>query len=104
MAALLGREAARDVYDLDLLLPTATPSVEQVRWAIERADLGGRDPCEALDAHIDGLTWGRFRSELRDSLPEHIAERIDEPEWAAIKQRVRDGAGRLLRTAAGTEP
>lgn len=103
LAALLGREAARDVYDLDLLLPTGTPSMEQVRWAIERADVGGEDPCEVLDAHIDGLTWERFHNELRDSLPDHIAERIDESEWALMKQRVRDGVERLLRTAVGTE-
>lgn len=78
------------------------PSVEQVRWAIERAGIGDEDPREVLAAHLDGLTWERFHNELRDSLPDHIAERIDEAEWAAMKRRVRDAAERLLCMVAGS--
>jgi predicted nucleotidyltransferase component of viral defense system len=99
VAALLGRGAARDVYDLDLLLPAVAPSVEQVQWAIERASLGSQDPLEVLGARLDALTWQRFQTDLRDALPEHIAERVDEAEWSAMRSRVRDGVRRLLESA-----
>jgi hypothetical protein len=99
VAALLGRGAARDVYDLDLLLPAVAPSVEQVQWAIERASLGSQDPLEVLGARLDALTWQRFQTDLRDALPDHIAERVDEAEWSAMRSRVRDGVRRLLESA-----
>jgi predicted nucleotidyltransferase component of viral defense system len=99
VAALLGRGAARDVYDLDLLLPAAAPSAEQVRWAVKRANLGRQNPLEVLGIRLDALTWQRFRTDLRDALPEHIAERVDETEWSAMKGRVRDGIQRLLEAA-----
>jgi predicted nucleotidyltransferase component of viral defense system len=97
VAALLGRGAARDVYDLDLLLPGAVPSAEQVTWAVERADLQEQDPVEVLGARLDALTWQRFQTDLLDALPEHIAERIDEAEWSAMRDRVGEGVQRLLQ-------
>jgi hypothetical protein len=104
VAALLGRGAARDVYDLDLLLPYAAPSAKQIGWAIERADLQGQDPVEVLGARLDALTWQRFQTDLRDALPEHIAERIDEAEWSSMRGRVRNGVQRLLERATGGRP
>lgn len=87
-------------YDLDLLLPATAPSAEQIRWAIERAALEKQDAVEVLGARLDALTWQRFQTDLRDALPEHIAERIDEAEWSSMKGRVREGVQCLLEAAA----
>lgn len=97
LAALLGRSVPRDVYDLDLLHHTdKQPSAEQVTWAVKRAKLEGTNPVTVLRAHLGELTWPRFISELRDALPPEVAERLDETEWTALKQRVREYAERQL--------
>lgn len=97
LAALLGREAARDVYDLDLLMrAAAAPSTEQVRWAIKRAQLQPQDAPVVLHAHLQNLNWQRYLTELRDALPEETAERIDEREWQALRKRVEDYLTKLL--------
>ncbi|MGB9429059.1 MAG: nucleotidyl transferase AbiEii/AbiGii toxin family protein [Gammaproteobacteria bacterium] len=97
LAALLGRETARDVYDLDLLMgASAAPSPEQVRWAVKRAQLQEQDPLAVLRAHLDGLDWQRYLTELRDALPEETAARIDEREWSALRKRVGDYVAGLL--------
>lgn len=41
---------------------------------------------------MDALSWDRFRTELLDALPDHIAERIDAEEWTSMKRRVADYA------------
>lgn len=105
LAALLGREVPRDIYDLDLLIATSPPpSPDQIQWAIHRADLQDQDPIQILKARLKALTWDRYMTELRDSLPEHVAERIDEAEWRALKQRVGNYAERLLHNQAGLQP
>lgn len=89
LAALLGREAARDVYDLDLLMSaSASPSSAQVRWAIKRAQLQPQDAPAALHTHLQNLNWQRYLTELRDALPEEAAARIDAREWQALRKRV----------------
>lgn len=96
LAALLGREVPRDVYDLDILLHAAqAPDVALVGWAVQRAGISG-DPVEVLWARLDGLSWERFRTELGDALPDAVAERIDEAEWTAMKLRVGEYAESLL--------
>lgn len=103
LAALLGREVPRDVYDLDLLSGTGrSPDAELVRWAIERAGLAGKDPIATLWAHLDALSWPRFQTELAPALPAEINARLDEVEWTAMKLRVGEYAERLLRSAVGT--
>lgn len=98
VAALLGREAARDVYDLDLLMGvSAVPAPKLVKWAVERAHVEGEDPGTPLHAHLNALTWERYLTELRDALPEGTAARIDEREWHAMKQRVGDYVAGLLQ-------
>jgi len=97
LAALLGREVPRDVYDLDLLIGSAQrPSHEQIQWAIKRAGLGLEQASEVLASRLTALTWDRYQAELRDALPEHIVGRIDETEWEALKRRVGDYAESLL--------
>jgi len=99
LSALLGRETARDVYDLDLLMMASTaPTREQLRWVVERAHLQGQDPLAVLHAHLQALDWRRYQTELRDSLPAETAARIDEAEWNALRRRVDDYATRLLET------
>lgn len=89
LAALLGREVPRDVYDLDLLIAgSRPPSTEQVNWAIERANVPRRDVAKILQDRLDALTWNRFQAELQDALPDHIANRIDAAEWRSMKRRV----------------
>lgn len=89
IAALLGREVPRDVYDLDLLQAQhAAPSQEQIVWAIERTRREPAAAREVLWQHLDALDWNRFETELSGSLPEEVAARIDESEWTAMKLRV----------------
>ncbi len=105
LAALLGREAARDVYDLDLLKDTgAAPDAETLAWAVHRSRIEGEDPVEVLWAHLDALDWDRFANELSDALPTEAAARVDSTEWTAMKLRVGEYAERLLREAASTRP
>lgn len=98
IAALLGRDTARDVYDLDLLMGIAVkPSKELVQWAVQRAHLEGSDPLTVLHANLQALTWDRYVTELRDSIMETSAERIDAGEWSAMKKRVGDYVAGLLQ-------
>ena len=103
LAALLGREVPRDVYDLDLLIGRSPrPRPEQVQWAIARAGLLAADSVRVLRARLEALSWDRFVSDLRDSLPEHVATRIDEAEWQAMKNRVGGYADSLLTEGSGS--
>lgn len=89
LAALLGREVPRDIYDLDLLIAASQPpSGEQIQWAIHRAGLKHGDAITRLRERLNAMNWDRYQSELHDALPENVAERIDEPEWRAMKHRV----------------
>jgi len=89
VAALLGRGAPRDIYDLDLLMPAADPpSATLVRWSLARAGVAPERAREVLWDQLDGLTWARYVDELRDALPIDVAERIDEEEWTDMKLRV----------------
>jgi predicted nucleotidyltransferase component of viral defense system len=98
IAALLGREVPRDVYDLDLLMNASPePSAELMDWAVQHADINGADPAATLWSHLDGLTWQRFRTELQDALPDAVSPRVDETEWTAMKLRVGDYVQRLLQ-------
>ena len=99
LAALLGRETPRDVYDLDLLMGVAdTLSPALVAWAVARAHLEGQDPVQVLWAHLDGLSYARFESELEGALSPKVRERIDEAAWTAMKLKVGVYAERQLRT------
>ncbi len=102
IAALLGRELPRDVYDLDLLIGAVPPpDYEQIQWALDRANLTGDSAVEMLNARLDALTWNRFQTELQDSLLVEIAERFDEAEWSSCKQRVGEYVEQLLQELAG---
>jgi hypothetical protein len=96
LAALLGREVPRDVYDLDLLKDAVEPpDAKLLGWAVERAGVED-DPVAVLWARLDALGWERFQAELLDALPETTADRLDEAEWIAMKLRVGEYAENLL--------
>lgn len=97
VAALLGREVPRDVYDLDLLhAQHEPPTQEQIAWAVERAGTEPATARETLWQHLDALDWNRFESELLGSLTEDAAANIDENEWTAMKLRVGEYIESLL--------
>ena len=98
LAALLGREVPRDVYDLDTLRKSQDqPDAGLIRWAIKRANLHEADPVDTLWAHLDTMNWQRFQTELLDSLPLEDAARMNPKEWEAMKLRVGEYAeARLL--------
>lgn len=100
LAALLGRSACRDAYDIDLLKDiTARPDADRVRWALSRAGLTAAEAQETLWAHLDAMDHERFLSELADALPESVRERLDEEEWTALKLRVGEYAEQCLAEA-----
>lgn len=100
IAALLGREVPRDVYDLDLLVAQhRAPSSEQIAWAMERAGLAQVESQETLWQHLDALDWNRFETELLGALPEDVGARLDEHEWTAMKLRVGEYVNALLEGA-----
>lgn len=89
IAALLGREVPRDVYDLDLLhAQNPAPTKTQIAWAVERAGLEPAAARETLWQHLDALDWNRFETELLGSLAEDAAENWHENAWTAMKLRV----------------
>ncbi|HEV7163867.1 MAG TPA: nucleotidyl transferase AbiEii/AbiGii toxin family protein [Gammaproteobacteria bacterium] len=100
LAALLGREVPRDVYDLDLLRgPAGDIPPALVAWAVGRAGLGGREPVQVLWEHLDALGYDRYRAELEGSLAPAAAARLDETEWTAMKLRVGEYLERQLSAA-----
>lgn len=100
VAALLGREVPRDVYDLDLLHARhEPPSQQQIAWAVERAGLAPAAARQTLWQHLDALDWNRFETELLGSLTEDAAARLDENEWTAMKLRVGEYVEALLQEA-----
>lgn len=97
LAALLGRSACRDAYDIDLLKDIAPrPDTDRIQWALSRAELTVSQARETLWAHLDEMDFDRFVSELADALPESVRERMDEEEWTALKLRVGEFTERCL--------
>lgn len=98
LAALLGRETPRDVYDLDLLKEVA-PAIgpELIQWAVTRAHLQGEDPVGVLWAHLEALSFARFESELEGALSPEARVRLDEEAWTAMKLGVGEYAERQLK-------
>lgn len=97
LAALLGRGLPRDIFDLDILIGmSAAPDTQQIRWAIERAQLHQGNPLEMLRNRMDTLSFSRYQTELQDSLLPAVADRINAKEWTALKRRVLDYVAALL--------
>ena len=91
LTALLGRKvpAPRDIYDLEKLCADAGPvDDELIQWALHRAGVGDVDPLVLLRDRLNELGWAAFQSQLLDALPSDEAERMNEAEWQAMKDRV----------------
>jgi hypothetical protein len=94
LAALLGRTAARDVTDLDLLLPQHRPSGPLIEWALALARVEPTDASRAVEERLAAMSYEFFRTEmLADG---QLRERIDEAGWDAMRSRVRRALGDLL--------
>lgn len=103
IAALLARSVPRDVYDLDLLIGSVDPpGPDQIAWALNHAGVDDA-PVDVLWANLDGLTWERFETELRDALPDSVVERIDTEEWEGMKLRVGEYVESLLPAGSDEE-
>jgi hypothetical protein len=86
LAALLRRTAARDVTDLDLLLPGHRPGSALIEWALAHAQVEPTDASAAVEAKLAAMNYEFFRTEmLADSA---LLERIDETEWEVMRGRV----------------
>ncbi|MDZ7749791.1 MAG: nucleotidyl transferase AbiEii/AbiGii toxin family protein [Halofilum sp. (in: g-proteobacteria)] len=108
LAALLGRGAPRDVYDLDLLMGAGEPpSAEQVGWAVRRAGADGREPVELLWAQLDGLVVGAIsrraaRCPARRGRRAHRRRRVGSDE--APRRRVRPGTAGTCGRGGSMKP
>ena len=94
LAALLGRSAVRDVYDLDLLLPAHAPGLKLIQWALEHAHIDAADAARAVVDRLVALDWNLFRSQML--IDPELLGRIDAAAWEAMKARVRDVLAPLL--------
>lgn len=96
LAALLGREVPRDVYDIDLLRSRALKvDPKLIAWAVSRAG-GPSEPARVLWAHLDALSYARCEAELLPALDPTVARRLDETEWTSMKLKVGEYAQTLL--------
>lgn len=78
------RTAARDVYDLELLLGRgACPEGEVIE------SLGGSEfVLKAVAAKLDLMDWAMFRDQVLPTLPADIERQIDEMEYLEMKVRL----------------
>jgi hypothetical protein len=57
----------------------------------------GQDVVRLTHDRIDAMTWEQFEAEVLNSLPRADGARLDEHEWDAMKERVRDYFLRVLQ-------
>jgi hypothetical protein len=102
LAALLGRTAARDVTDLDLLLPKHRPGGGLIEWALAHARVDPSDAARAAEEKLASMSYEFFRTEMLADA--ELLKRIDEAEWDAMRARVgRELADLLDNYAQQTE-
>lgn len=86
LAALLERTAARDVYDLDLLLPTHIPGPNLIDWALDHAVVARTEASHRVQEKLDSMDWHLFRTQML--IDPAVLERFDEARWQEMKDRV----------------
>src|SRR6185437_15574373 len=94
LAALLERTAVRDVYDLDLLLPTHPPGSSLIEWALEHAGLTPHDALRRVQHQLISMDWNLFRSQML--IDPTVLERFEEATWEGMKGRVQRALNTLL--------
>lgn len=98
LAALLGRTAVRDVYDLDLLLPAHPPGPSLLEWALEHAGLEPRDALRRVQHQLASMDWNLFRSQML--IDPAVLERFKEATWEDMKGRVQRALTSLLQASS----
>jgi predicted nucleotidyltransferase component of viral defense system len=91
------RTAARDAYDLELLLARGVvPSAAAVE------NMGGMATLvKRVADKLDLMSWALFRDEVLPTLPGDIHAHMDEHEYLAMKVRLLETLDRCLAKAAG---
>lgn len=81
-----GRNAIRDIYDIDVLLRSeVTPSKEMIAAMGPDAIATG---LQDLWAKLETMDYDTARRQLLPSLPRRLGEKIGEAEWDAMRLRV----------------
>lgn len=86
LAALLDRTATRDVYDLDLLLPSHIPGPTLIDWALEYAQVQPAEASQRVQQKLASLDWNLFRTQML--IDPALLEHYDEARWLDTKNRV----------------
>ena len=94
LAALLGRTAVRDVYDLDLLLPAHPPGPSLIEWALEHAGLAPKDASWRVQHQLTSMDWNLFRTQML--IDPAVLDRFEETTWEDMKGRVQRALTSLL--------
>ncbi len=94
LAALLGRTAARDVYDLDLLLPAHVPGPSLIDWALDHAAVTPAEASHRVQQKLDSMDWDLFRTQML--IDPAVLERFDEARWQEMKNRVQRALADIL--------
>lgn len=103
LTALLSpaRHAARDVYDLDLLIANGhRPDPAILATMLDAQGFEKKTRESALHAKLESLSWRDFESQISTALDPGEAKRFDSGEWDAMKQRVGEKACGWLRALA----
>ncbi len=90
LAALLGRTAVRDVWDLDLLLPLHPPGTPLIAWALEYSGVTAHDASRVVMDRLGSMDWNLFRTQMLAD--ERAMATMRESSWAEMRARV----GRIL--------
>jgi hypothetical protein len=90
LAALLGRTAVRDVWDLDLLLPLHAPATPLIAWALEHSGVTAHDASKAVMARLASMDWNLFETQMLAD--DRAMATMRESSWAETRGRV----GRML--------
>ncbi|MDE2099865.1 MAG: nucleotidyl transferase AbiEii/AbiGii toxin family protein [Patescibacteria group bacterium] len=90
----INRQAARDLYDLDLLVRMdVAPSADLLVGITDRASFV-RDAWDKLDC----FTWEQFSTEVLPTLESERAAQLDEEEFEAMRLRVGEAIERWVLT------
>ena len=102
LAAILDerRTAARDLYDLELLLARGVCPEGGVIESLGGVELVSK----GVAAKLDLMDWPMFREQVLPTLPHEIQSHIDEDEYLEMKVRLLSGLARCFgsATASGT--
>lgn len=94
LAALLGRTAARDVTDLDLLLADHRPDDALIQWVLGQVKADPPNAVRAMEEKLAAMSHEFFRTEMLAS--GSLLARIDGAAWYDMRSRVREKLAEVL--------